>query len=240
MSMSSSNIMLMLTFIWVLYFAVLAIGILEYVLTSLALHRIAKRRQIGCPWLAWIPYGNYWIIGSIADNYDARNGIQRKWRITLLLLPIIGMIVYFIVYISMMVSIFAKLAPYMNRSYIPDSVMLDLIPLIIVFVILFVITIMVLSASQVLSTICQYKIYESTVPEKALKYMIISLLVPLGSSICLFLCRNSGYEVQPPYYQMPQPPMQNMYPNYNMQQPMDNTYQNYTQQPVDNTNPYNY
>ena len=42
--------------------------------------------------------------------------------------------------------------------------------------------------------VCLYKVFESTVPEKAIKYFLVSLLVPLGKSICLLRCRNQGYE----------------------------------------------
>ena len=40
-----------------------------------------------------------------------------------------------------------------------------------------------------------FKIFESTVPDKALKYFLISLVVPFAAPICLFLCRNKGYEI---------------------------------------------
>ena len=61
------------------------VGIASYVMTSLSVYTIAKRREINNPWLAWIPVANYWIVGSIADDYDEKNGIKRKWRLHLLI-----------------------------------------------------------------------------------------------------------------------------------------------------------
>lgn len=48
---------------------VLLLGIVLYVIKSLGLYTIAKRRGIACPWLAWLPIGCEWITASIADQY---------------------------------------------------------------------------------------------------------------------------------------------------------------------------
>ena len=56
----------------VLVVAVIVVALLAivmYVLKSLGLYAIAKRRGIGCAWLAWLPIGCEWITASIADNY---------------------------------------------------------------------------------------------------------------------------------------------------------------------------
>ncbi len=38
-------------------------------ISSFGMYRIAKRRSIPCPWLAWIPMINLWTLGSIADQH---------------------------------------------------------------------------------------------------------------------------------------------------------------------------
>ena len=46
------------------------ISIVFYIFSSIGLYTIAKRRGIpGAGW-AWVPLGNLWILGSIADQYD--------------------------------------------------------------------------------------------------------------------------------------------------------------------------
>ena len=52
----------------VVWLIAIGIGIAIYVLGSLGLYTIAKRRYINNPWLAWIPIGNYWIAGCLADQ----------------------------------------------------------------------------------------------------------------------------------------------------------------------------
>ena len=65
----------------------LLVGLVFYVLQSVALYSIAKRRGINNAWLAWIPIGTNWIMGSISDQYQyVVNGkIKNKRKIMLIL-----------------------------------------------------------------------------------------------------------------------------------------------------------
>lgn len=179
----------------IIYLAVFICVILDYVFRSIALHKIAKRREIAKPWLAWIPFANYWIIGRIADEYDAKNGIKRRWGRLLLVLSIttisvliISLICLFYVMISMAVK---------SNIYDSTSVLYQYLPAFIIFYIITLISVIAASVLQFLSAICVYKIFESTNPVKAVKYMVLYILVPLAGGICLFLCRNKGYSNMP-------------------------------------------
>ena len=65
----------------------LVISIVMYILQSLGIYAIAKRRGIKNAWLAWIPVGYYWIVGSIADQYQyvAKGKVKNKRKIMLCL-----------------------------------------------------------------------------------------------------------------------------------------------------------
>ena len=47
-----------------------AFSLVCYVLQSYGLYTIANRRGIRNSWLAWVPVGNMWILGSISDQYQ--------------------------------------------------------------------------------------------------------------------------------------------------------------------------
>lgn len=67
-------------------FAVAAVvGLLFYILRSLALYTIAKRRGLNNPWLAWIPVGTEWVIGSLSDQYKyvTQRKIQNRRKVLL-------------------------------------------------------------------------------------------------------------------------------------------------------------
>ena len=48
----------------------LLFSVIFWIISSLSLQSIAKRRGIRNAWLAWVPIGNQWILGSIADQYQ--------------------------------------------------------------------------------------------------------------------------------------------------------------------------
>ena len=48
----------------------LALSVVIYIFHSLGLYTIANRRGIHHSWLAWLPVGNLWLLGSIADQYQ--------------------------------------------------------------------------------------------------------------------------------------------------------------------------
>ena len=169
----------------IIYLIILIIALANYIVMSLSLYTIAKRRAVQNPWLAWLPYGNYWVMGKLAEDFDEKNGMQRKWSTVLLVLSISMMIGFVFVYVGMMVSMFFMTA-------IDESVSLGVAFIVALYAIMFLLSALGVAA-QICAMICTYKIYESTVPTKALKYLLITLLVPLGNAICLFKCRNEGY-----------------------------------------------
>ena len=189
-------------FLLLLYFAVLGLGIANYVLTSLSLHKIAERRQIKNPWLAWLPYANYWIIGSIADDYDARLGHNRKWRVIMLSMSLSFVGAFMVSYIGIFVSLVSIAIQSAEHEPEPGVLIATILPLYL----LLILAMIVAMALQACHTVCLFKIYESTVPEKAVKYFLLSLLVPFASAFCLYKCREQGYSnapVQPYAYAQP-------------------------------------
>lgn len=174
----------------VIYLFVLGIGLANYIMRSLALYRIANRRQVPNPWLSWVPIASSWLIGNIADDYDERNGIKRKWRVVLLTLSLIsigGIVVGYIGLIAWMVTMTID----SRLSYVGN--LTGMITSVIVIYIFIIIAAVVAMAKSFCEVICTYKIFESTVPEKSVKYLLLYLLVPLAGSICLLKCKEKGY-----------------------------------------------
>lgn len=165
------------------YGSIFVVGILNYILSSIGLYKIAKRRGLSNPWLAWIPVTSFWIIGGIAGEYDDKRGIGRSWK-KALLASMLVVIVSLVLMIVMAVVMVAFAASASGGAAIAVLVLM---------IALYAAVIVAALAYSVCMFISLFKIYESTYTEKALKYMIISLIVPLGQGICLFCCRNKGY-----------------------------------------------
>lgn len=192
-----------LAIVLIVYFAILALGIANYVMTSLSLHRIAARRQIANPWLAWLPIANNWIIGSIADDYEKQQGRTRKWRTALLILSLIGVGGFILSYIALIVMVIVFAVLETNTEPSVSAILGGVVP----FYILLLLAVMLLAAAGYCTAVCVFKIFESTVPEKALKYFLIYLLVPLGGGICLMKCKDKGYSNPAPVYPYYNPPV---------------------------------
>ncbi len=81
---------------YVVYFLLVsAISLICYIFTSLGYHTIAKRRGIGKAWLAWVPVGELWILGSISDRYQLQTHYRTKnKRKTLLWLQVILIVLF--------------------------------------------------------------------------------------------------------------------------------------------------
>lgn len=52
------------------------IGIAFYVFSSLMFYKLAQKRGVDHAWLAWIPYGNLYLLGQIAGPDEP------VWKIT--------------------------------------------------------------------------------------------------------------------------------------------------------------
>lgn len=71
------------------------VGLAVYVMTSIALYSIARRRELNHPWMAWVPVLNLWLLGSVSDQYQYVTRHENKAkRKVLLVLSILSVVVF--------------------------------------------------------------------------------------------------------------------------------------------------
>lgn len=163
------------------YLCCYGLAIAEYVIRSLALYRIAKKREIQNAWLSWIPVGYAWIVGRTTEEIDRERGINRKWGIVLLT---VGLVILGLAVLTLIACIAFAVIVLMNELFV-DEIGVYMIFVLYGFIVLLLIPTSLFGALQI---VCFYKIFEFNVPEKSLKYMIVSMLVPLGLPLCLLKC----------------------------------------------------
>ena len=150
---------------------------LSYILSSLSLHTIAKNRGILHPWLAWIPVGNLWILGSISDKYQSEvNGKQRRRRILLLWLPVAGIATFVLALVSGT-----------HMTGIDQSFE---IPLLIAYVITLLSSVAAFNVTTVFAHISLYDVYKSCVPERTMAYLMVGIFVNVTPPFFLLSCRK--------------------------------------------------
>ena len=83
--------------LWILGISVigLLISLAIYIVWCLGTYRLAKKLDVEKPFLAWIPYAQYWTLGQIAEKCDARRGntAGKPWGKYFLLSSLISMAV---------------------------------------------------------------------------------------------------------------------------------------------------
>ena len=209
---SFASVMAMYTVVsLVIYLVSFIVSIVMYVLQSLGMYTIAKRRGINNPWLAWVPYGSVWILGSIADDYQLKvnNAVKNRRKVLLALSIVIAAL--FLVILALYVYLIVMLVG--SRGM--EMMMGALLVLLLVGSALLVAAVI----NAVFQYICLYELYASCDPNNKTLYLILSIFVNCLISILIFICRNKdnglypaprpvayGYvppQYQPPYGQQP-------------------------------------
>lgn len=170
----------------VYYLIVCFIGLAIYILNSLALYKIAKRRKIGCYGLAWLPVLNAWIIGSIADHYDYEVSDKRSNLRTLLLIMTFIMQILFV---SLIVGIISLVATNIVNNYYYNSELNVLASIYVGNIAIVVVMAVIGIVYAVFHYIALYKIYKSLKPQNAIMFLVLSIFLRI-SPFLLFAFRN--------------------------------------------------
>ena len=149
--------------------AILLLTVVVYVFQSIGLYTIAKRRGIQNPWLAWLPVGNYWIAGSIADQYRyVVKGEEMNRRTILLVTSAVGMAV----------------------SWLISGVGMEneLLDLVVTGLDVF---------TFVIWQICLYELYTSCNPKNNVLFLVLGIIFPFMPAFFIFANRKKELGMPP-------------------------------------------
>ena len=195
------------------------LSIVLYVLQAIGLYTIAKRRNIAHAWLACVPVGSLWIMGSIADDYMARTGKKTKLRIWLAILSVV-MVVLLVVSLAGSVStlmralsadeivdIMMDASGMGNDLYAPteeelmtelttllderltDQVLEEVLDTMVGVVLASLASAVLALVVAVLEYISLHRVFASCDPVNKTLYLLLSIFVGIGP-VFLFICRN--------------------------------------------------
>lgn len=177
-------------FYLVVYGISMLVSIAVYIVSSLSLYSIADRRGIGKPWLAWIPIGNLWILGSISDHYQRRahNTIKVK-RKTLMWLTVAIVALYVVMIVAAVICVITALDAGYN-NYNGDFDLVAVLGSFGVLILIFVVMAGVAVALSIVQYICYYDLFRSCDPDNAVLFLVLSIVVSFTLPIFLLLCKN--------------------------------------------------
>lgn len=178
-------------FLLVFYLLILAFGVACYVLQSLGFYTIAKRREIRNPWLAWLPVGNMWILGSISDQYQyVAKGRVRNKRKALLGLMLAMYLALTLIWVGVFVSILSE-AMAMDASEVLLGATVG--GMVIVYLILLVISVI----AVVFQYMALYDLYASCEPGNSVLYLVLSIFLGVVLPFFIFACRKKDLGMPP-------------------------------------------
>lgn len=186
----------------IVYLLALAFSVISYVLNAVGMYRIAKRRGIHHAWLAWIPIGSQWLLGSISDHYQyvAKKKITGRRKALLILNSILAVVS----------GVFSSAAVAMLSYAEPAPG--DMSGMILVIGVLAVAYLLVLGlgiAATVFRYIAHYDLFQSSKPGSAVLFLVLGILFNVTLPFFVFACSNSDQGMparrpQQPAQQIPQ------------------------------------
>lgn len=180
-----------------LYFGLLAYAVIAYILGCKGMYAIAARRGIKNPWMAWVPIVSNWTLGCLSDQYaTGKYGQDPNLRKKLLILSIITQSGAISTPVFGSFNLRLNFGDRLSMPELPEGMRIALIVLLVLMV-MFCIAVAVLSVIQ---TVYQFKayynLYASCRPEKAVLFLVLSILTPAGPFL-IYSCRDSD-EGMPP------------------------------------------
>lgn len=187
----------LMVFMLIYYLLIAGYAILNYVLYSLSTYSIAKRRGIHNPWLAWLPFGSEWILGSISDQYQyLTKGRVRNRRKVLLGLSLGMFALLFLIFVGLFVMILSE-AFGTDASEVLFGGMLALVLLGYVAILILAVILLVFQY------IALYDLYVSCEPGNGVLYLVLSILFAVTLPFFVFACRKKDLGMPP--RKQPQP-----------------------------------
>ena len=165
------------------YFLAMAFSVVSYVLSAVGMYRIAKRRGIHHAWLAWVPVGCNWLLGSISDHYQyvAKQKVSRRRKV-LLTLSLIMMGATFA-----FAACVAAMAMMANSVTGEAAVALPLALSVVSYLVVMGLGI----AVTVVSYIAYYDLFRSCKPGNAVLFLILGVIFNVTLPFFIFFISNS-------------------------------------------------
>lgn len=198
----------MVAFALVYYLFIFALAVTSYVLQSLGMYTIAKRRQINHPWMAWVPVVSSYLLGCISDQYQyvakGKNTARRK---VLLVLNIILWVIYIAGAVSIIQAVFniaIGTAAGKDGMELVGNAASSIALFAGAWFALFGISI----ALTVFQYISLYDLYNSCDPKNSVLFLVLSIVFTVTQPFFVFACRKKELGMPPrkPAPQIPQQP----------------------------------
>lgn len=205
--------MLVMMVVWLVYMLVVCVvGILSYVLRSLGVYTIAKRRDIRHPWFAWVPIVDHYLLGCIADQYQyvVKGRIRSRRKVLLgmnIAMAVISMI-YVIAYVVIVIQAVSGALEGMSEYAMMQEIMAPLMAVSLLSLPMMVLSIVTI----VFRYIALYDLYSSCTPQNNVTFLVLSIIFGVTEPFFIFFNRKKDDGMPPrKSHQAPAAPAETVY-----------------------------
>ena len=158
---------------------VLLLSLIFWIICALSLQAIARRRGIRKAWLAWVPIGTDWILGSISDQY--RHLIQGKITARRKLLVWLNVGYAMLIIANGLVQGLTEAAAHTEEQLMLWSMASMLIS---------VARLAVSITALVFCHMSNYDLYRSCDPKNAVTFLVLGIIFPITQPFFYLSCRK--------------------------------------------------
>ena len=189
-----------------------------YVLQSLGMYRIASRRGIPNPWLAWIPVASMWTLGSISDQYQyvAKGKVKNRRKVLLglqiamaacgILIIVLAIFLTASVVQSELTETSVNMDMGLNVEVSNADIGMDGLGSILGMVAVYLAMLTLAIVMTVFTYIACYDLFASCRPDNAAMFLVLSIFFNVTLPFFIFAVRNKDLGM-PPRRQQPAAPV---------------------------------
>lgn len=164
--------------------------IVMYVFQSLGLYAMAQKRGLKRPWLAWVPVGDCWILGSLADQYRyvAKGEVKNRRKILMALYIVLYalLIVFFAFFIYFLITAISGSI----GGYIPEELLYESLGAAFGMLGIALLMLGVAIVWVVFLYIALYDLYKSCDPNNATLFLALSIFCSPTMPFLIFFLRS--------------------------------------------------
>ncbi len=192
-------------------------SILIYVGVGFGLWKLATKCEIPNPWLAWIPFGQTYTLGAIADHYyDRCENRTTSYRKKLLVLEIVMSVLAVLLIVALMAILVIIFAGIGGSIFDPNGLLssdlemteeqvLAAIPMLLLTLLGSVVVMVVAIIYLVFHITAMHKVFKLFDPNNATLFTVLSVFFSIAQPILYIVISNNSprYPAAPEAYMAP-------------------------------------
>ena len=182
------------------YMLFMAFSVVSYILCGIGLQTIAKRRGIPNPWLSWVPVANVWMFCRISDHYQHEVKGKTTHRGKTFLWTYIPACILLMIVVNVLV---VMMVTTMGFTMIDGESAMQMLAVLMVILLLDLVALGLVIAAAVIQYIAAFDIYRSCKPDKAVMFLVLSIIFSYPMPFFIFACRNDDLGMPPKPEELP-------------------------------------